>query len=93
MITADTSLYCLSVNKDTMAPINTRPICCLWSKIKVLGQNIKDPKSATIPFHTRYIFTTIESFKMRHYMKFYLKGQKSYQMSKSNVPKTTYLIK
>ena len=34
-------------------------------------------KSASITFPTLYVFTTIESFKMRYCMNFYLKGHQS----------------
>ena len=63
----------------TLAPINTRPISSVWSKIGTFQKSLVNIKSATLTFPTKYVFTTIESFKMRYCMEFYLKGHRNYE--------------
>ena len=78
-------LFFLNVGKKpkryTLAPINTRPICSVWSKIGTFQRSLVHMKSASITLSTLYVFTTIESSEMRYCMNFYLKGHQKYEKS------------
>ena len=65
----------------TLAPINTRHICSVWSKIGIFQRSLVHMKIASITLPTLHVFTTIESFRMRYYMYIYLKGHQKYKKS------------
>ena len=65
----------------TLRQKSIRTICSVWSKMGSFQLSLVDTIHAATLLLTTYVWNINETFQMRYYMKFYLKGHQKYKQS------------